>query len=199
MATTFLLVRHAEHHHLGKILSGRRPGVHLGPKGRDQAERLARSFRGLGVTAVQSSPRERARETAEAIAAFLRLPCTVVDALDEIDFGEWQGKPFDALARDARWDDWNRNRDTAKAPGGESMREAQERALAHLERMRAVFPEGRLVLVSHADVIKATLVHALDAPLGSVHRIEIDPASVSSLVLWAGGGKVVNLNQRMPA
>lgn len=198
-ATTFLLVRHAEHDLLGKVLTGRMPGVGLGPVGRRQAQFLARHFREAAVTAVQSSPRERARQTAEPIAAGLSLACETAAGLDEIDFGAWTGKGFDELAGDPAWRRWNEARAAARCPGGESMLEAQARLLAHLDSLCAAHPGGVLVLVSHADMIKAALLHVLGASLDAIHRIEIAPASVSTLVLGDWGGKVVAVNQRIAA
>jgi broad specificity phosphatase PhoE len=48
--------------------------------------------------------------------------------------------------------------------------------------------------VSHADVIKAALAAVLGLTLDAHDRFDIAPASLSTLVLWEGGGKVVGLN-----
>lgn len=198
-ATTFLLVRHAEHDLLGKVLTGRMPGVELGPTGRRQAQLLARHFREAAVTAVHSSPRERARQTAEPIAAALGLACETAAALDEIDFGNWTGKRFDELAADPGWQKWNEFRATSRCPGGESMAEAQARLVGHLDHLRAAHAGVVVVLVSHADMIKVALLHVLGASLDAIQRIEIAPASVSTLVLGDWGGTVVAVNQRIAA
>lgn len=199
MATTFLFVRHAAHDLLGKVLTGRMPGVTLGAAGLAQAAALGRRLRAVDIAAVQSSPRERAQQTARPIAAALGLTCETVPALDEIDFGAWTGKAFDDLDPDPHWRTWNAERATARAPGGESMREAQARVSAHLERLRARRPGRRIVLVSHGDVIKAALLHALGCSLDAIARIEIAPASVSTVVLGDRGGTIIGLNERIAA
>ncbi|MDI6837348.1 MAG: histidine phosphatase family protein, partial [Rhizobiaceae bacterium] len=98
MTVTVLMVRHAAHDNVGGFLAGRMEGVRLGPAGRKQAERLAERLRGADIAAIHTSPRERCRETAEAIATACGLPAPQVAAeLDEIDFGRWSGSTFAEL------------------------------------------------------------------------------------------------------
>jgi probable phosphoglycerate mutase len=75
------------------------------------------------------------------------------------------------------------------------MTEAQTRAAAEVERARAEHPDGRVVLVSHSDVIKAVLAGVLGLPLDAYSRFEVSPASVSALAVWDGGGKVLSMNE----
>ena len=72
--TTFHLIRHGAHDLLGRVLTGRMPGVALNEAGRAQAAGLAAALAGGGIAAVVSSPLQRARETAAPIAARLGLP-----------------------------------------------------------------------------------------------------------------------------
>ena len=196
MATTVFLVRHAVHDRVDGVLCGRMPGVGLGDDGRWQAESLARRFAEAGgVDAVWTSPVQRARETAQPIADGLGILAWDSDALCEIDFGEWTGQTFDALRDDPRWHRWNEARGDERPPGGESMAEAQARALGELERAREEHPDGRVVLVSHGDVIKAVLAGVLGLSLDAHARFEISPGSVSALAVWDGGGKVLSMNE----
>ena len=196
MATTVFLVRHAAHDRVDSVLCGRMPGVGLGEDGRWQAEALARRFaEGRGVDAVWTSPMERARETAAPIAGRLGLLAWDSDALCEIDFGAWTGASFDDLRDDPRWRRWNEARGGERPPGGESMAEAQARAMGEVERAREEHPGGRVVLVSHGDVIKAALAGVLGLSLDAHARFEIAPASVSALAVWDGGGKVLSMNE----
>jgi broad specificity phosphatase PhoE len=201
VATTVFLVRHAAHDRVDRVLCGRMPGVGLGEAGRRQAEALARRFAapGGGVDAVWTSPLQRARETAEPIAARLGLLARASDALSEIDFGAWTGQAFDALRDDPRWRRWNEARGSERPPGGESMAEAQARAVAEVERARAEHPDGRVVLVSHGDVMKAVLAAVLGLPLDAHARFDVTPASVSALAVWEGGGKVLSMNEAVAA
>lgn len=194
VAATVHLLRHAAHDRVDRILCGRMEGVALGSAGRAQASRLAARTAPLGLAAVYTSPMQRCRETAGAVARTAGLTPAVEPAFNEIDFGEWTGQSFAALGEDPRWHIWNTQRDQAAPPGGEAMRAAQARAVAGVEALLPRHAGQTVAVVSHSDVIKAILAHYLGAPLQSYERFEIGPASLSTLVIWPGGGKVLTMN-----
>jgi broad specificity phosphatase PhoE len=199
VTTTFFLVRHAAHDRVGTILCGRMPGVSLGSIGRSQAEHLAARLANENVASVLTSPLDRARETAEPIAArFGRAP-EICEGINEIDFGAWSGLSFDVLAPDPGWVSWNSVRSISRPPGGETMLEAQARILRVIERARKAHPERAVVLVSHGDVIKAALLYHLGMPIDAYTRFEIDPASISTLRVSDWGSKVLRLNEVIAA
>jgi len=195
VTTTFFLVRHAAHERVGSMLCGRMPGIRLGEPGRAQARRLAERFAGETIAAVQSSPLERARETAEPIAARLGRTVELNESVIEIEFGTWSGRSFDDLNGDPAWSAWNSARAVSRPPGGETMLEAQARVVHAMEILRGAYAGQAVVLVSHSDVIKAALLYHLGLPVDAYPRIEIEPASVSTLVVGAWGAKVLRLNE----
>ncbi len=182
--TVFHLVRHAEHGLLGRTLTGRMPGVGLNDNGRAQAGRLAAGLAGQRITAVRCSPQQRAQETAGPIAAALGVAAHTDPGWDEVDFGAWSGRDFADLQRDPAWHAWNGFRSTAPTPGGETMLAVQSRAVAALASQQAADPDGEVVVVSHLDVLRAMLAHALGMPLDLMFRIELAPASRSVVTLW---------------
>ena len=196
MTTTIHLVRHAAHGLLGRVLAGRMDGVPLDAGGRADAEALGRHFLGQDIAAVQSSPMTRAKETAEPIAAAVGAPLEIVEALDEIDCGDWTGLSFAALGDDPRWKAWNEARGFARIPGGETMRDVQARMMDHICALRDAWSERTIVLVSHADTIKAALLYVLGLPFDALQRIDVDPASITTLVAGAWGAKVTRVNAR---
>src|SRR5919109_2748782 len=158
MTTTFFLVRHAAHDNVESLLAGRMSGIELGAVGRAQAARLARRMQYEQFGAIYASPRERSQMTAEAIADVSGIsPVRTDEDLDEIDFGDWSGKTFAELEDDPHWRLWNSDRSRASTPTGETMLHVQERVTGCMERLRPSHPEGAVVLVSHADVIKAAV------------------------------------------
>jgi broad specificity phosphatase PhoE len=195
--TTFFLVRHAAHGLLDRVLVGRLAGVRLAPCGLSQAQRLAERLQGERITVVQSSPRERACETAEPIAGRTGLPLDIAPALDEIDMGEWTGRSFASLNGDPRWRHWNLARGSARPPGGESMRDVQVRVLRHLEHLHLLHAAGRIVLVSHAEAIRCVLLHFLGMPLHDFVRLELAPATISTVAIDNGRPRVVAVNERV--
>jgi probable phosphoglycerate mutase len=102
---------------------------------------------------------------------------------------------MNALDADPRWAVWNRERGSARAPGGESMAEAGGRLTAFVDGLRERHSGKACVVVSHADVIRAALCHVLGLSLDRYDRFDVDTASLSTLVVWDGGGKLVRLNE----
>ena len=191
---TFYLIRHASNDFLGKAIAGWTPGVNLNSQGREQAARLAWKLLGRGITKLYSSPLERAMETAAPIARELGLTVEVRDALGEIRFGEWTGKRFEELDRDLRWPLYNRYRSGTRPPGGELMLEAQVRIVHELDILQARHSEETVAVVSHADTIRAALVHYAGIPIDLYGRIEIAPASFSILELHNWGPRILGVN-----
>ena len=197
--TIFHLIRHAAHDRVGSVLVGRLNGVHLSLAGRAQARELAQHFAREDIAAVFSSPRERAQETADAIARDLTMNHRVSNALDEVNYGGWQGRSFDELAADEDWQRWNAARSMARPPRGETIAEVQARMLAELLHLNATSPGAQFILVSHAEPIRAMLLHLLGLSADSWSRIEVEPASVSTIALDRSGGRILRMNMPVTA
>jgi broad specificity phosphatase PhoE len=217
MTTKFFFVRHAAHDNVGAYLAGRMEGVRLGPDGLAQARRLGERMRRENFAAIIASPRQRTRETALAISDAAGIgPVKIAGELDEIDFGHWSGRSFDELNSDPAWRAWNDNRGEASTPAGETMAQVQQRVIGFAQRIANASAAGRagaakagaakadaakagasraVVLVSHADVIKAAVCHFLGMPLANLDRFEISPASVTTLVVGEWGSRLYALNE----
>lgn len=181
--TNFYLVRHGSCDGLGEIIWGRTPGVYLNAAGRAEAQRLAEDFKNVHLDAIYSSPLERALETAEAIARVADVEVQQSSAFNEIDFGEWSGQSVAALSNDDQWQRFNTQRSTTRIPGGELFIEVQCRAVPELERMSRRHPGGRIVVVSHADVIKAVLAYMGRTSVDRLQDIDVCPCSVNIVTL----------------
>ena len=192
--TTFALIRHASHALLGHTVVGRTPGVRLSPEGVGQAEALAERLQSSSIRAIYSSPLERARDTAAPFGARVRLEVQVADELNEIDFGDWTNRTLADLHDLEDWRRFNSFRSGSRIPNGESMLEVQDRMLRLLERLCAGHGDQIIALVSHSDVIKATLAHYLGVPLDLFQRIEISPGSVSVIRIERHGPAVLLIN-----
>jgi probable phosphomutase (TIGR03848 family) len=181
--TTILLIRHGMTDDVARALSGTAAHGHLNQTGRAQADAIARQLARLPVAAVVSSPLERARETAEPIAAQHDLTVEIVPALGEFEFGDWTGRTITRLESDDEWRRFNRARSLTRPPAGELMLEVQSRAMAALLQLSERFPDQTIAAISHGDVIRSVLLYLLGMPLDFVHRLEVAPARIS-IVQW---------------
>jgi probable phosphoglycerate mutase len=176
-----LLVRHGTCAQTADVLLGRAIDAPLDERGEREAAAVAARLAGERPALIEASPRRRTQQTAQAIAARLGLPVTTSPALDELDFGAWAGRRFDELATDPAWLAWNGRRASATTPSGEDMPGVQARITAHLGRLARAFPTSTIILVTHAEMIRAALLHYLGLSADRWQELSIEPASVSTL------------------
>lgn len=188
-----LLVRHAVTDVTGQKLTGRLPGFSLSEKGRAQAESVSARLSKAPLKAIYSSPLERCLETAEIIARHHRVKIETVDALEEVDYGQWQGKPLKALYRTKAWTKLRARPADFRFPGGETIREAQTRGMRAVEALRAKHKDRAVLVCSHADMIRLVVAGYLGLGIDLYDRISIAPASVSILNVGDGTPRLLNL------
>jgi probable phosphomutase (TIGR03848 family) len=192
--TTLWLVRHGVTSHTGHKLSGWLPDVHLTEEGRAQAEGAAELLSKVELEAVYSSPIDRTRETAAAIAARHGLPVRTRRTIGEVEYGRWTNRSIKVLARQKLWGVVQRWPSAARFPDGETLREVQDRALDEVDKIAEQHPRGAVCIVSHGDVIKLVLAHFLGVHIDLFQRIVIAPGSVSGVVLLGDGPRVLSMN-----
>lgn len=193
--TLVLLVRHGQTPTTGSTLPGRAKGLHLADTGRAQAEAVAARIGALSnVDAVYASPLERTRETAAPIGRAVGQRVRVDKGLLECEFGEWTGRKLSELNKLPEWQTVQRYPSGFRFPGGESFSEMQQRMVATLDRLGAAHRGKAVVLVSHADPIKAAVAHALGTHLDLFQRIVVSPCSVTAILQTPTGPVVLAVN-----
>lgn len=195
MTATLLLVRHAMHSDYGERFTGRAGGAPLSREGEQQAQALAERLAVEPIAAVYSSPRERTRQTADAVASRHTVTVKEDDALDEVDLGDWTGVRIDDLIGTADFTTWNERRGDARPPNGEPFTAVVERVSGFARRTAARHSGETVAVVSHQDVIKALVAACIGLSLDHVLRFEIGPASVSRLLFGDWGAKLLTLNE----
>ena len=193
--TRLLLLRHGQTPLSVQRRYSGRGNPELTAVGRGQAAAAARYLAGRGgISAVISSPLQRAYDTAAAAADALGLPVLVDDDLTETDFGEWEGLTFGEAAErhpdlHGRW-----LSDTAlRPPGGESFDEVAQRVGRFRDRALAEHGAGTVLVVSHVTPIKTLLRIALGAGPSILHRLHLDLASLSIAEFYPDHGASVRL------
>jgi probable phosphoglycerate mutase len=180
-----LLVRHGLTAGTGHVLTGRTPGIPLDDRGRDQAAALAARLAEIRLDAIVTSPLERCRQTAEAIAAARDgepLPVKEDGQFAEVNYGDWTGQPLKRLAKDPLWRVVQAHPSAVRFPGedAESLLEVQHRAVQAVREWNARLGKDAVYLIcSHGDVIKSVIADSLGLHLDLSQRIQVDPCSLS--------------------
>lgn len=191
--TTTVLLRHGETPLSVERRFAGRGDIPLTETGRLQAKAAAQRLAARGgIQLIVTSPLQRARLTAEAVAAATGAPVEVDDGWIETNFGAWEGLSY-AEAME-RWPDevtaWMKDTSVAP-PGGESFAAAGRRVLAALGRLLGRAQPGRVVVVSHVTPMKTVLRHALLAPPAALRRMHLDVACLCEVDWYADGPAVV--------
>jgi broad specificity phosphatase PhoE/ribonuclease HI len=193
--TRLLLLRHGQTELSVERRYSGRGNPALTEVGRRQADAAARYLGAQGgISAVVTSPLQRAYDTAATAAKALGLDVTVDDDLIETDFGAWEGLTFaEAAQRDPdthrRW-----LRDTSvEPPDGESFDAVADRVRRARNRIIAEHGAATVLVVSHVTPIKTVLRLALDAGEGILYRLHLDLASLSIAEFYGDGASSVRL------
>lgn len=198
--TLILLIRHGENDYkMRGRLAGRLPNVHLNEQGREQARQLGEALKDVPITAIYSSPLERALETAAPIATARALKIQTDPGLIETDIGTWQGRSHNALRLTKAWKIVQSAPSRFQFPGGETFFGCQSRIVIALEDIiHRHKPKDIIACVFHADPIKLAIAHYLGLPLDNFQRIVCDTSSLTLLHIHETGASLLKLNQRPP-
>jgi broad specificity phosphatase PhoE len=159
----------------------------LDERGRQQAAGLVAAV--PGHAQVITSPARRCRQTAEAAG----LTAAVDEGIAECDFGTWAGRSLaEVNAEDPRAvQSWMLDPDSAPH-GGESLAMFAARIGRWLDTQAE--HGGRLLVITHGEVVKASVIHALGAPLAAFWRVDASPLSITELHAHGGRWTVARLN-----
>ena len=162
--------------------------VPLTERGREQARSLATRLAGIDCTLVLSSPRRRARETAELAGLGHRVDVT--DDLAEWDYGEYEGVTTPKIREtDPGWTVW-----THAIPGGESAADVAARADKVLDRARREIDNGDVVLVGHGHFSRVLVARWVGLSSTAGVHFGLDPAGIAVLGDERGEPQVEHLN-----
>lgn len=183
MSLRILLLRHAETDWNRQRRYQGWKDTPLSPTGRTQAEAAARLLAGSSIAAVWSSPLRRARDTAAAIAAPHRLPVRTSEAFKEMGFGAWEGLTVDEVRErfPAHHRAWLDAPHEASWPGGESLTEVRERALAGLDDLREAHRGQTVCVVSHGVTGRILILEALGLGLDRLWSLRLSSTGISEL------------------
>ena len=179
---SIIFLRHGQaKNNLERILTGRTPGVPLTEKGIDQAEKAAKFLEHMNISAIYSSPIERARHTAEIVGKHNSLDVTIDDRLIELDMGKFTGVPYDEIFTshgNVFMKFYNGELEIAHN-GVETFSEVKKRILGIVDHVIDNHPDQNVVLVTHMDPIKAMLSTVVDLTPTNLFELIIANASLN--------------------
>ncbi len=168
----------------------------LDEMGKQQAEALADRLAQEDLTAIVSSPLDRARDTAAAIAMRhnLSLPVMLDPDLIEVNMGGWEGRVQADVKREeaALFACWLEDATLHYPVGGESLSAMRDRIARALSRWQAAYPtiegepEPTVVWTTHTAFIGVLMCHVLGLPLPQRRNFHTDNASLSEVHLVQG-------------
>jgi probable phosphoglycerate mutase len=190
--TRFLVVRHGETTYGAQARFTGRIDVPLTERGGRQATAVAQRIESLAPSVVLTSPLQRCRDTADAIAAVSGASVVVDDRLLDGVLGEWTGLRVDEIEQG--WPDefaaWRRD-PAGVPPGGESFSQIRDRVRPLMTEALSTYRGHTVVLVTHAAVAKMILTTALAVDPAVAYRVRVDTGSLSGLTVATDGSVVV--------
>ncbi len=164
-----------------RILAGRTEGVPLTDTGIKQAEHTATLLERMNVSAIYSSPIERAKHTAEIAGKHNSLDVTVDDRLNELDMGKFTGMPYDEIFQshgNVFMKFYNGELEIAHN-GVETFPDVKKRILGITDHIIEKHPDENVLLVTHMDPIKAMLSTIVDLSPTNLYELIIANASLN--------------------
>lgn len=198
MATTIILVRHAETDwNNQKRIQGGASDIPLNAYGIKQAEGIAKRLEGEKLKAIFSSPLDRAMTTAGLIASKHSLQIMSEPNLREIEAGELEGITFTKLGKKFSQVLVNGAPDEKlpKLPGGESLFELQKRSFKIIENILTEYEGETTVVVTHYFVILAIICAVLKLPLTNIGSFQLNTASIQRLEQKEGWLRLAGYNE----
>ncbi|MEK6818188.1 MAG: histidine phosphatase family protein [Thermoproteota archaeon] len=179
---SIIFLRHGQaKNNIERILTGRTPGVPLTEEGINQAEKAAKFLEHMNISAIYSSPIERARHTAEIVGKHNSLDVTIDDRLIELDMGKFTGVPYDEIFTshgNVFMKFYNGELEIAHN-GVETFSEVKKRVLGIVDHVIENHPDENVVLVTHMDPIKAMLSTVVDLTPTNLFELIIANASLN--------------------
>jgi probable phosphoglycerate mutase len=206
-STKILLIRHGETPWNAERRLQGHLDIALNPEGERQARALAAALAGERIDLVVASDLQRARQTADAVAASRGMPVRLDRGLRERCYGGFEGLLYAEIEQRfphefAAWQ--RRDIDATLPPGanrGESFRQFHARVVATILGWACSHPGKTLALVAHGGVLECAYRSALGLPLETPRDFKVHNASVNRFVVKGGAlvlqswGEVEHLRQ----
>lgn len=162
--------------------------IPLSERGLKQAEALASFFKDTRLSAIYTSPQRRAKHTAEIINKFHHLPLEERPELKSVNYGEWEGKLEEDVARDypQLYREYIEHIESFRFPQGETLEDLKGRALKVIKEGLSSFEGGKILVVSHQVVTRVLICALLNISSSLYWQIGQDPGCLNIFEFFRG-------------
>ena len=177
-----IFLRHAQaENNTKRILAGRTEGVPLTKTGIEQAERIAKYLAPIDISAIYSSPIERAKHTAEIVAKNCSLNVVLDERLTEINMGKFTRMNYDDMF--AKYGNiflkFYENDPEISEHEVETFPNVQKRVLDLVDHVLKKHNNENVILVTHMDPIKSMLAKVMNLVPKTLFELIIANASLT--------------------
>ena len=177
-----IFLRHGQaKNNTDRILAGRTPGVPLTDTGIKQAKQTGKLLEDMNISAIYSSPIQRAKHTAKIVGDHNSVDVTIDDRLIELDMGKFTNIPYDEIFNshgNVFMKFYNGELEIAHN-GVETFADVKKRVLGIVDHVIEKHPDENVVLVTHMDPIKAMLSTIVDLSPTNLFELIIANASLN--------------------
>jgi phosphoserine phosphatase len=198
LTTKIILTRHGHVEGIEPRRFRGRQNIPLSKLGRAQAAATAQRISALWrPRMVYTSPMGRCVETSAAIAEACGAATTVLETLNDLDYGAWQWKSHKEIgaAFPEMYQRWHEIPQMFRFPRGESLQDLVARTADALRYVLQKHGEQTVVLVGHDSVNRALLIQVLDQPLSAYWKINFDPCGISVINFAEARSSVQRINE----
>lgn len=191
------IIRHGEtEFNKSHLMQGRGINASLNDKGMQQALAISIYLKDKPVSKIVTSSLKRAKESAEPLCKTLDLRPEEFSALDEMDFGDLEGKSFEEVKSDLvhLHENWSSGKLNIAPVNGENPTEVFKRANSKIVEILESSSDEHIVFMLHGRLIRILLSEWLGLGLKNMHQIEHQNGAINHLVWNNGAFEAVELN-----
>ena len=177
-----IFLRHGQaENNTKRILAGRTEGVPLTKIGIEQAENIGKYLKPIDISAIYSSPIERANNTAKIVAESNSIDYKLDERLTELDMGKFTRMPYDEIfAKHGNvFLKFYSNDPIISKYNVETFPHVQKRVMDMLDYTIKKHDQENVLLVTHMDPIKSVIAKVMDLKPLSLFELIIANCSLT--------------------
>ena len=192
------VIRHGETDiNKNNMIQGRSMNASINDLGKQQALAIVKALDKYNIEKIVTSSLVRTYETAVPLIKHCGFDCDRYQELDELDFGELEGKEFSIIGEkiDQIHSEWENGNVGLAIKGGESPVQAFKRANRRIRQILENSPEQNIAFIIHGRLIRILLSEWLGLGLQNMHKIEHENGAINYLRWGDGQFTAVELNK----